>query len=112
MSRLYPATMLVQPPAERYDNHMLGKVDKKIRFFFERRSTRVYSPGEVGQEQVQKLLAAAMAAPSAAAKNPWHFVVVRNRQTLSGIATALPHGQMLAGAALAIAVCGDLEGCD
>ena len=58
---------------------------------------------------MEKLVAAAMAAPSAAGKNPWHFVVVRNRRTLLNIATALPHGQMLATAALSIVVCGDLE---
>ena len=50
-----------------------------------------------------------MAAPSAAAKDPWRFVVVRNRQTLADIVAALPNGQMLAGAALGIAVCGDLQ---
>ena len=50
-----------------------------------------------------------MAAPSAAAKDPWRFVVLRNRQTLTDIAAALPNGQMLAGAALGIAVCGDLQ---
>ena len=49
---------------------------------------------------VQKLLEAAMAAPSAAAKDPWRFVVVRNRRTLSELAAALPNGQMLASAAL------------
>jgi nitroreductase len=83
--------------------------DEKLRFIFERRSIRVYSPGEVSVEQVQNLLAAAMAAPSAAAKNPWRFVVVRDRPTLSRFAKPLPHGEMLANAALAIVVCGDLE---
>jgi nitroreductase len=84
-------------------------MDEKLRFIFERRSIRVYGPGEVGEEQVQNLLAAAMAAPSAAAKYPWRFVVVRNRQTLSRIAAVLPYGQMLTSAALGITVCGDME---
>jgi len=88
---------------------MNTQADERLRFIFERRSIRVYSPGEVDEAAVQKLLAAAMAAPSAAAKNPWHFVVVRNRRTLLRIAGALPHGQMLATAALGIVVCGDLE---
>jgi nitroreductase len=88
---------------------MKWRADRKLRFFFERRSIRVYSPGEVDEAVVQKLLAAAMSAPSAAAKNPWHFVVVRDRQILSRLAAALPHGQMLATAALGIVVCGDLE---
>ena len=83
--------------------------DERLGFIFGRRSIRVYSPGEVSDEKVQKLLAAAMAAPSASAKYPWRFVVVRDRQTLSRIAEALPYGEMLATAALGIAVCGDLE---
>jgi nitroreductase len=83
-------------------------VEQKLRLILDRRSIRIYEPGEVSEEQVQKLLAAAMAAPSAAAKNPWHFVVIRNRQTLSRLAMVLPYGQMLSGAALSIAVCGDL----
>jgi nitroreductase len=88
---------------------MNWRADRRLKFIFERRSIRVYSPGDVDEAVVQKLLAAAIAAPSAAAKNPWHFVVVRNRQTLSRMAAALPHGQMLTTAALGILVCGDLE---
>jgi nitroreductase len=63
----------------------------------------------VDEAIVQKLLAAAMAAPSASGKNPWHFVVVRNRQTLSRMAMVLPYGQMLSTAALCIVVCGDMD---
>ena len=80
----------------------------KLEFLFGRRSIRLYSPEAVSDAVVQKLLEAAMAAPSAAAKDPWRFVVVRNRQTLADIVAALPNGQMLAGAALGITVCGEL----
>ena len=50
-----------------------------------------------------------MAAPSAAGKDPWRFIVIRDRQTLARLAAALPNGPMLATAALGIAVCGELE---
>ena len=50
-----------------------------------------------------------MAAPSAVAKDPWEFIVVRNRSMLNRLATGLPNGQMLADAALGIVVCGDLQ---
>ena len=83
-------------------------IDDKLGFIFGRRSIRLYSPAPVSEAAVQKLLEAAMAAPSAVAKDPWRFVVIRNRDTLSEIATALPNGQMIATAALGIAVCGDL----
>ena len=83
-------------------------MDDKLGFLFGRRSIRVYSEAPVSEAAVQKLLEAAMAAPSAAAKDPWRFVVIRIRDTLSEIAAALPNGQMIASAALGIAVCGEL----
>ena len=88
---------------------MKTTVEEKLGFIFGRRSIRVYSQAAVSEAVVQQLLEAAMAAPSAVAKDPWRFVVIRNRQTLSDIASALPNGQMLASAALGIAVCGDLD---
>jgi nitroreductase len=78
-------------------------------FIFGRRSVRVYSPGDVPTEVVTKLLEAAMAAPSAMTKDPWRFVIVRESRTLSALTEALPGGKMLATAALAIVVCGDLD---
>ena len=87
---------------------MNPNVEEKLAGIFGRRSIRVYSAGAVSEAAVQRLLEAAMAAPSAAAKDPWRFVVIRNRQTLADIASALPNGQMLAGAALGIAICGEL----
>jgi nitroreductase len=85
------------------------QIDEKLMVIFGRRSIRIYTPGEVDEAVVQKLLAGAMAAPSASGKNPWHFVVVRNRQTLLRMSEALPYGEMLTTAALGIVVCGDLE---
>jgi nitroreductase len=88
---------------------MNTNVDENLGFIFGRRSIRVYAPGEISEAAVQKLLRAAMAAPSAVAKDPWRFIVIRNRQTLTRLAAALPNGPMLATAALGIAVCGELE---
>jgi nitroreductase len=76
---------------------------------FARRSIRVYSPGEVSEATVTKLLEAAMAAPSAMTKDPWRFVIVRERETLSTLATLHPGAAMLSAAAMAIVVCGDLD---
>ena len=78
-------------------------------FLLGRRSIRVYSPGEVSEAAVTRLLEAAMAAPSAMTKDPWRFVTVRDRQTLAKLATLHPGAAMLSSAALAIVVCGDLD---
>lgn len=74
---------------------------------FARRSIRKYTGEPVTEEQVRKLLEAAMAAPSANNSQPWHFVVVQDREQLRRLAEAHPYGRMQAEAALSIAVCAD-----
>jgi nitroreductase len=81
----------------------------QLDLIFGRRSIRVYSPGEVSEAAVTKLLEAAMAAPSAMTKDPWRFVVVRDKQTLAKLATVHPGAAMLSAAAMAIVACGDLD---
>lgn len=82
---------------------------ENLDFIFGRRSVRVYSPGEIDPSTVTRLLQAAMAAPSAMAKDPWRFVVVRNEATLKSLAGVLPGGKMLASVPVGIAVCGDQD---
>lgn len=88
---------------------MQTQSDSKLDLIFGRRSVRVYSPGEIHDATVTRLLEAAMAAPSAMTKDPWRFIVVRNQGALEDLATSLPGGKMLATAALSIIVAGDLE---
>ena len=54
------------------------------------------------------MLDAAMAAPSASNRKPWHFIVVKNRKILDALAGSLQYGKMLHEAPLCIAVCGDI----
>ena len=79
----------------------------KIQFTLGRRSIRAFGPGAVSEDEVLQILQAAMAAPSAVAKDPWRFVVIRSPQMLAAIAEVLPNGRMLATAPLGIIVCGD-----
>ena len=76
---------------------------------FARRSVRKFQDKPVPDALVQDALEAAMAAPSANAKDPWEIVVVRNPETLARIAAGLPYGKMLAGAPVGFVVCGDLQ---
>ncbi len=82
--------------------------DERLRFIFGRRSIRKFAPGAVGDAEVDLMLKAAMAAPSAGAKDPWRFVVLREADTRARIAAALPFGGMMADAAVGFVVCGDL----
>jgi nitroreductase len=78
-------------------------------FIFGRRSIRVYRNEEVSEADIRTMLEAAMAAPSAVAKDPWRFVVIRDKAVLQRIADGLPNGKMLATAPVGIVVCGDLD---
>lgn len=84
-------------------------MNSALNSIFARRSVRKYEAKPVDDSLVSDLLQAAMAAPSAVAKDPWEFVVVRDKDMLSGIAEGLPNGKMLAEAAVGIVVCGDLN---
>jgi len=82
-------------------------MDPKLNIIFSRRSIRRYTDKPVSDADVNSLLEAGMAAPSASNKKPWHFVAVTDKARLQALADAHPYGKMLAGAGLAIAVCGD-----
>ena len=74
-----------------------------------RTSIRDYEARPVEQTKVDKMLRAAMAAPTAMNKQPWHFVVVNQRSVLDALSEANPNAKMLKKAPLAIVVCGDTE---
>jgi nitroreductase len=72
-----------------------------------RRSVRKYTDNRVPEDLVKQLLRAAMAAPSAANEQPWHFVVITDRSIMAQVPSFHPHSHMLKEAALAILVCSD-----
>jgi nitroreductase len=82
-------------------------MDARLNIIFRRRSIRAYTGQPVSSADIQSLLEAGMAAPSASNRKPWHFVAITDRSTLKALADSHPYGRMLAGAALGIAVCGD-----
>ena len=75
---------------------------------FTRRSIRKYTDQPVADADVQTMLKAAMLAPSANNKQPWHFIVVKQPEHLKAVAEMHPYGKMAAQAPLAIIVCGEV----
>ncbi|NLZ80392.1 MAG: nitroreductase family protein [Clostridiales bacterium] len=76
---------------------------------FSRRSIRKYQDKPIEDELIQKLLRAAMYAPSAGNEKPWQFIVIKDRDKLNEITTFHPYTQMLKEAPLAILVCADVS---
>lgn len=76
---------------------------------FSRRSIRKYEDKPVEQDKIDKMLRAAMFAPSAGNEKPWHFIVIKDRSTLNAITEFHPHTHMLKEAPMAILVCADIS---
>jgi nitroreductase len=72
-----------------------------------RRSIRKYTRDPVDDERVERLLRAAMAAPSAGNQQPWQFIVVGDRAVLDAVPEVHPYASMITQAPLAIVICGD-----
>lgn len=80
-----------------------------IDLIINRRSIRKYTPEPIPPDTLQLLLKAAMYAPSAVNRQPWHFILVTEREVMLRIAAVHPYASMLRQAAAAIVVCCDLK---
>ena len=69
-----------------------------------RRSIRKYEDKPVEKATVEKLLRAAMQAPSAGNQQPWEFIVIENKETLAQMANVSPYATPLKNAAVSIIV--------
>lgn len=72
-----------------------------------RTSVRSYTSQKPSEGQIDTLLRAAMASPTARNLQPWGFVVVDDRAILDSLSNALPYAVMLGEAQVAIVVCGN-----
>ena len=72
-----------------------------------RRSIRKYSGKHISDEQLELLLKAAMYAPSAVNKQPWHFIIFRDEEIRKKIVEFHPNASMLLKAEAGILVCYD-----
>jgi nitroreductase len=72
-----------------------------------RRSIRRYKKQTVPYGEIEGLIRAGMAAPSANNQQPWHFVVIDDHSILDEIPKFHPYSQMLREASAAVLVCGD-----
>lgn len=74
-----------------------------------RRSIRKYTDQEVSDSDIHDLLKAGMSAPSAGNQQPWHFIIIEDKEILQKIPDIHPYAGMAAQAPRALLVCGDLS---
>jgi nitroreductase len=71
---------------------------------FNRRSVRKYTEQKIEAEKVDRMLRAAMQAPSATNQQPWEFLVIDDKETIVKLAEFSPYAKMLPGAPLAMVI--------
>ena len=69
-----------------------------------RREIRDYLDKSIPQECIDQILEAGRLAPSSKNSQPWHFIVIREGETLSRISDLTPTGKHIAKAPVAIAI--------
>ncbi len=77
---------------------------------FKRISVRKFQDKPVEEEKIEKILRAAMAAPSAANQQPWEFFVVTDRDTIAAVSKCSPYARCAAKAPVVIVPCYRTEG--
>lgn len=83
--------------------------DSAIQTIMTRTSIRDYQDKPVEDEKIETMLRAAMSAPSARNKQPWRFIVIKDKNTLKAISANFQSMKMAEKAPLAIVVCGDMK---
>lgn len=69
-----------------------------------RRAIRRFKPDPIPDEILCRILEAGRLAPSSKNSQPWHFIVIRNKETLKELAKCTYTGEFLPSAPVAIAV--------
>lgn len=78
---------------------------------FTRVSVRKWQDTPVEPHKLERILRAAMAAPSAGNQQPWQFYIVRGREMLEKLSQISEYAGCMAGAKLAIVNVCDASGC-
>lgn len=86
------------------DDYSEGEVKKSMNPIFERASVRAWSEEPIEKEQIEQLMKAAMASPSAVNARPWTFYCVTNAEVKKQLSESSPYSRFAAQAPLIVAV--------
>ncbi|MFW9872908.1 MAG: nitroreductase family protein [Candidatus Thorarchaeota archaeon] len=80
--------------------------EKLLKFLKERRSIRAFQDKLIPENEIEMILEAGRWAPSASNRQPWEFLVIKNRDVLKKIARVTGYGWFIAEASFAVAIVG------
>ena len=103
------AILLISSSCCKEDASATDKSKVVLENIAQRKSVRHFTEQAVSKDQLETLVRAGMAAPTAVNKQPWAFVVMSERASMDALSEKLPHAKMLKQAQAAIVVCGDMS---
>ena len=71
---------------------------------FTRRSVRKYLPNKISEENISKLLKAAMYAPSAINEQPWEFIVIDDEKIINDLGSVNSRSTFISSSPLLIVI--------
>jgi nitroreductase len=85
------------------------ELNETLKTIFGRKSVRNFIEGNIPYGDLELIVKAGMAAPSAVDKRPWEFIIITDKNMLKKLADALPYAKMAEFAQAGIVVCGDIN---
>ncbi len=82
-------------------------MNETLQNIFTRRSIRKYKNENISDDVLNQILEAAMYAPSACNQQPWHFVVITDKEILCELSKIHSGMTQLKNAPIAIGICGE-----
>jgi len=80
--------------------------EKLLEFMKNRRSIRSFQNTPIAEDAIEMLLEAARWTPSASNRQPWEFIVIKDKELLENVASNAMFGKFVKRAPLAIAIVG------
>ncbi len=75
-------------------------------FIKERRSIRAFQDKQIPEKEIEMILEAGRWAPSASNRQPWNFILIKNRDILKKLARVTGYGWFIGEASFAVAIIG------
>jgi nitroreductase len=75
-------------------------------FIKERRSIRAFQDKQIPEKEIEMILEAGRWAPSASNRQPWNFLLIKNRDVLKKLARVTGYGWFIGEASFAVAIVG------
>lgn len=78
-------------------------------FLKERRSIRNFKDTPIPDEEIEMILEAGRVSPSASNIQPWEFIIIKNKEIISRLASIAPYGRFISQAPVVIAIVGKID---